>query len=255
MYKILTDTLFVGKQVVYLPTCPSTNETATQLLATGQLYEGALVITDSQTAGKGQRGNRWQTHPHENLTFSVLFAPHFLKVQEQFRLTIAVSLAVMDCLQTYIAEGLKIKWPNDLYYYDNKLGGILIENTLKNNIIRHAVVGIGLNVNQTSFDLPTATSLQRITGQTYDKAQLINNLLKKLESRYLQLKNGRWPALLTQYYERMYWMDGQAHTFQTAGDTFSGIIQGVDAYGRLQLLTDSGLREFAVKEIQFLVHK
>jgi BirA family transcriptional regulator, biotin operon repressor / biotin---[acetyl-CoA-carboxylase] ligase len=251
LHKIFTHTLFVGKQVVYLPSCPSTNETAAQMLALNQLHEGAVVIAEHQTAGKGQRGNSWEAEPGKNLTFSIVLKPHFLKVTQQFRLNVVIALAVSDTLQAYVSEGLKVKWPNDLYYYDNKLGGILIENTLKKNQIDTAIVGIGLNLNQTAFSIPSATSLATICNQLVDKREVLTYLLTKIEARYFQLKKNDWEPMLREYYARLYWMDGKPHTFK-AEEYFTGVIEGIDEYGRLRIDDGQHCRVFAVKEIQFM---
>eukprot|EP01137_Pigoraptor_chileana_P015025 Opistho-2@5140 len=107
-----------------------------------------VIITDNQTAGRGQRGNVWEASIGENLTFSLILKPNFLKASEQFQLNVAVSLGVLDCLSEYIDEDLKVKWSNDIYFQNQKMGGILIENTLQGYQIGYSVIGIGLNINQ-----------------------------------------------------------------------------------------------------------
>ena len=151
MYKIYPKTLFVGQNIIYLPTCQSTNNEALQFLADGTAYEGDMVVTDGQTQGRGQRGNQWIAQSGQNLTFSLVLQPTFLLASEQFWLNMAVSLAVYDSLSPFIPAGLRIKWPNDIYVNDRKMGGILIENALQGYNLAHSVVGIGLNINQTQL--------------------------------------------------------------------------------------------------------
>ena len=168
MYKIYPKTLFVGQNIIYLPTCQSTNDETLQFLADGTAYEGDMVVTDGQTQGRGQRGNQWIAQSGQNLTFSLVLQPTFLLASEQFWLNMAVSLAVYDSLSPFIPAGLRIKWPNDIYVNDRKMGGILIENALQGYNLAHSVVGIGLNINQTQLGYPTATSLLRKLGSEAD---------------------------------------------------------------------------------------
>jgi BirA family biotin operon repressor/biotin-[acetyl-CoA-carboxylase] ligase len=146
-------TLFTGQQLVWLPTCPSTNSEAQSLIVQNRASEGCTVITDFQTAGRGQRGNQWVAAPAENLMLSVVWQPTFLAATEQFRLSQAVALAVHDWATALLGPDpkLKVKWPNDLYYGNQKLGGLLIENSLSGTKIQYSIIGIGLNINQQAF--------------------------------------------------------------------------------------------------------
>lgn len=235
-----------------LPKCHSTNTIAADLIANKQATDGMLVITEHQTAGRGQRGNSWETAAGKNLTFSLLLKPTFLPVQEQFYLTIITSLAIYDFLTELLPQGLSVKWPNDLYHYQQKLGGILIENTLKNTTLEWSVLGIGLNVNQKVFQTPTATSLALAAGHEFSLAALLQKLIPKLEGRYLQLRRGDRQALRKEYLSRLYWL-GEMHTFRSAGQEFSGKIIGVDQWGHLAVcLPTEELRYFRIKEIEFL---
>ena len=175
-----------------MPTCHSTNDIATQMIQSGEnVFEGTVIVTDNQTAGRGQRGNAWEASVGENLTFSIIFKPNFLKASDQFQLNVAVSLGVFDFLSEFIDEGLTVKWSNDIYYEDKKMGGILIENTLQGYQIGHSVVGIGLNINQTQFANIRATSLRNITQnpQKYDLSEMLKKLLEYIEKNYLIIKN------------------------------------------------------------------
>src|SRR5690554_3701783 len=149
MHKILANTIFLGKNIIHLPECHSTNDVAMQKYRSGEAPEGTIVITDKQTEGRGQRGNQWLTQPNLNLTFSLILTPVFLDASEQFGLNMAVSLGIREALSDYV-QGIIIKWPNDILHEENgKIGGILIENSVTHKGIELAMVGVGLNINQT----------------------------------------------------------------------------------------------------------
>ncbi len=243
---------FSGDKIIYQPTCPSTNTFAIQLLATSTPPEGTVVITDHQVAGRGQRGNSWASEPYKNLTFSLILYPTFLAPQANFMLNIMTTLAIHQALSAYIPDGLKIKWPNDLYYQHKKLSGVLIENTIQNNQIAASVIGIGLNVNQTHFDLTRATSLHLINNQAYDLPTLLDQLLKAIQATYKQLKNQVTMVLKEAYLQRLYGLDEKL-TFQTHSKTFPGIIRDVDILGRLVIEKESGQRQaFTLQEVSFI---
>ncbi|GAB3827988.1 hypothetical protein GCM10028895_40930 [Pontibacter rugosus] len=178
---MMPSTLFLGQQLYYLPVCESTNSEAQQLLIKNEATEGCTIITHEQTNGRGQRGNIWQAQPGQNITLSVILSPTFLAVRQQFNLNMAVSLAVLDLLQEQGLQQAQVKWPNDLYFEDKKLGGILIENTINSHSLQHSIVGIGLNVNQRFFSYPTATSMANVCGMPLDLEKVTMRLLELLE--------------------------------------------------------------------------
>ncbi|WP_317127639.1 biotin--[acetyl-CoA-carboxylase] ligase [Hymenobacter rigui] len=253
MEALFPQTLFTGQQLVWLPECPSTNTEAQLLAVQNRATDGCCVITDKQTAGRGQRGNQWEAAAGENLTMSVVWKPAFLPAADQFLLSQAVALAVHDWLAALLGPDpqLRVKWPNDLFFGSQKLGGILIENTLSGAKIQHSIVGIGININQQQFAVPTATSLVTITGRVYSVSTLAARLLESLERRYLQLRGGRIGALRTEYLRVLYRFQ-EEHDYEADGQRLRGQIVGVDEAGRLALATTSGLRYFDLKEIKYL---
>jgi len=253
LYKIQPKTAFIGQIYKYLPSCQSTNDEASALLASASPIEGSLVATDNQMAGRGQRGNRWESYVAENLTFSILLKPDFLTPGEQFWLTIAISLGVYDTLQPLLSESVRIKWPNDIYIDDQKLGGILIENTIQRMQLAWSVVGIGLNVNQTEFTYSAATSLQQQAPlpDGYDRTGLLALLCETIEKRYLQLRTGQRDVLRTNYLNVLY-RYRQEHNFSTNGRPFRGTITGIDATGRLAIETAGSVQHFDFKEVAFV---
>ncbi|WP_245327426.1 biotin--[acetyl-CoA-carboxylase] ligase [Hymenobacter fodinae] len=253
MDAISPQTLFTGQQLVWLPECASTNTEAQQLVVQNRATDGCCVITDKQTAGRGQRGNQWEAAPGENLTMSVVWQPAFLPAADQFQLSQAVALAIHDWATALLGpdSGLRVKWPNDMYYGSQKLGGILIENTLQGPKIQYSIVGIGLNINQREFGVSTATSLALLTGRAYELTTVASRLLESLERRYLQLRSGRVGAI-RQDYLRVLYRYQEEHTYEVDGRQVRGVIVGVDEVGRLAVQIAGQLRYFDLKEIRYV---
>ncbi|CAN5127836.1 biotin--[acetyl-CoA-carboxylase] ligase [soil metagenome] len=250
MHKIFTNTIFIGKKVIYQPQCHSTNDIAAEMVSINKIFEGTVVLTDDQISGRGQRGNSWEAEPGKNLTFSIILNPHFLDISEQFFLNIIISLAIHDLLLQYIGQGLTIKWPNDIFYHDNKLGGILIESSIKNNQLENVIVGIGLNVNQNKFSSEMATSLAIICNQKFDLREILSLLLSHIEKRYFQLKKLEFNNVLADYLQKLYWIN-EKHIFKS-NEIFEGEIKGVDKIGRLMIQTTTGVKYYNNKEVSFM---
>jgi len=250
LYKILANTLFIGKKLIFMPECHSTNSLALELCQQSYVPEGTLVITDRQTAGRGQRGNTWESNPGMNLTFSVILKPTFLAIKDQFSLSMITSLAIRDYLAAMCSDPVFIKWPNDILVKQSKICGTLIENQLMGEQLSYAVVGIGLNINQHQFNT-MATSLSLIVGKDFDLQDVLDGLLSHLESRYLQLRQGRTPHLKEDYLKYLYRFN-EHHTFQSGDDQFGGKILGIDDQGRLRVLIRDQEKDFGVKEISFV---
>jgi BirA family biotin operon repressor/biotin-[acetyl-CoA-carboxylase] ligase len=224
---------------------------ALQLCQQSAAPEGTLVITDHQTAGRGQRGNTWITSRGENFTLTFVLRPGFLAIRDQFYLNMAVALGLYDYLSAKTGKAVRIKWPNDILVDDKKVCGILIENQLQGQHFTNSLVGIGLNINQQTFAMPTATSLSLLTGRHYELAAELPQLLASLEARYLQLREGRFDMLKKQYLDTLYWL-GEERQFTAADTTFNGTITGIDASGKLNVQTTAGLRAFDLKEIAYV---
>lgn len=254
MEALSPQTLFTGRQVVWLPECASTNSEAQRLVGENRATDGCVVITDKQTAGRGQRGNRWEAAPGENLTFSVVWRPSFLAAQNQFLLSQTVALALHDWAASLLGPdpALRVKWPNDIFFGDQKLGGVLIENTLNGTMIQQSIVGIGLNINQREFGAPTATSLALLTGRSYALPTLVSRLLEHLERRYLQLRAARLSTIRYDYLQVLYRYQ-EPHHYEVDGQHLTGSIMGTDETGRLAVAIDGQLRHFDLKEIRYVL--
>jgi BirA family biotin operon repressor/biotin-[acetyl-CoA-carboxylase] ligase len=251
MYKILANTVFLGKDIHFLTECHSTNDLALEKIRKKELAEGSIIITDSQTRGRGQRGNVWWSEPKKNLTFSLVLKPYFLDPAEQFELNIAVSLAVIETIADYVPE-IKVKWPNDMLHEDyGKIGGVLIENIINQKGIENAIIGIGLNINQNMGDIPFSTSLMDLTGREWDRWEIFRLLVQKIEKNYLLLKKGSKEELRIRYKQRMYRYSMTAD--YNDGEYFRGKIIDISPEGRLIIeKIDGSLNHYAFKEVKYL---
>lgn len=214
-----------------------------------------VVSADEQTAGKGMGSNGWESEVGKNLTFSLAVDMGFLPAERQFLLSEAVPLGIYDALIPLIpVENLHIKWPNDIYYQNRKMAGILINSTIKANMMDVSIIGIGLNVNQMQFqDWPThPISLKMITGKTYDLQPLMEQIPEHILLKVELLKSD--PTSIEQdYLKRLFryhtWAD-----YEVEGKTLRLFMTGIDAFGRLQLLDEQQkLHCYEIKQIKFLV--
>jgi BirA family transcriptional regulator, biotin operon repressor / biotin---[acetyl-CoA-carboxylase] ligase len=249
LYNIPASTLFIGKHLIHLPSCDSTNAVAHELLNAGKASDGSLIITSEQTAGKGQRGNSWEAEPGKNLTFSVIIKPR-IPIGEQFQLNIISSLAIYSLLTKYLGNKVKIKWPNDIYYEDRKICGMLIQNFIKGPGIENSIIGIGLNVNQTKFEERKAISMAMVCGQQFSLQSVLDDLLEQLEHYLGQLRLNYLKELKKQYLSQLYWFHEQ-HLFKS-DHLFKGIIIGINDSGFLHMKTDEGEKYFNFKEVVFV---
>jgi BirA family transcriptional regulator, biotin operon repressor / biotin---[acetyl-CoA-carboxylase] ligase len=249
LYNIPASTLFVGKHLIHLPSCPSTNAFAHEMLSGGNAVDGSVIITSEQTAGKGQRNSSWEAEPGKNLTFSVIIRPN-IHAQQQFWLNIISSLAVNNLLTKYLGNKVKVKWPNDIYYEDRKICGILIRNFIKGTEVENSIIGVGLNVNQVKFEEQKAISMAMICGQQFSLQSVLDDLLEQLELSLTQLRLGYLKELKKEYLSKLYWFH-ERHLFKSE-NLFSGTIIGVDDNGFLLVKTDEGERYFNFKEIEYV---
>lgn len=248
-------TLFVGQNLIKLLAVDSTNTFLKNLVSKSEpLAEGTVIMADHQFAGRGQQDNTWQAEPGKNLTLSILLKPKFLPLNKQFLLNIAVSVAINNALSNFVATGISIKWPNDIYYFNKKLGGILIENAIVGNAIKTAVIGIGLNVNQQEFSTELdskATSLHQILHEDVNLAALLSDICSEIESLYLQLKAGAYTFLTNAYVDKLYKINTPS-IYRHNGEVFEGIIRGITDLGLLNVEKEGKVVQFNFKEIEFL---
>ena len=248
--------LFVGQNLVTLKEVDSTNNYLKKILSNSKpVPEGTVIMAEAQYAGRGQHQNTWHAEPGKNLTFSLLLKPGFLTPSLQFDLTRAVSLGVYDALQPLLGNGLKIKWPNDLYYYDRKLGGMLIENMIQGGQIRNAIIGIGINVNQDNYpqSAGNAISVKQILQSDYDLKNILAEICSHVEAWYLKLRAARIELVRNSYLSRLYRLN-EAKQFQSNGEVFTATIKDVSENGMLILKRGDENNAYNLKEIEFLTY-
>ena len=240
-------------KLIKLDAIDSTNEFLKGLSNKQELENLTAVTAESQTKGKGQMGAVWASETGKNLILSVLVKDFLSDICQIFNLNIIVSLAVIEAIECYKIPDLSIKWPNDIMSYNKKIGGILIENSIKSDGSIVSIVGLGLNVNQTNFEnLPKASSMAVICDTKYNKDDLLFTIIDKIE---YNLKS--W-----EQHSEMLWSDYTNKLFKKGipmpfsdsnNQKFMGIIQGISSIGKLEiLLEDDRISEFDIKEIQML---
>ncbi len=229
---------------------PSTNTEARK----PSYRHGDAIIAREQTAGRGQRGNKWSSTAGENLTFSLVWEPTFLEAKRQFLLSEAMALALVDTLRKYDIRP-KIKWTNDIYVGNKKICGILIEHDLgTEGHLARTIVGIGLNVLQREFEswVPNPTSMALLTNGPLDINAVFQELYDSLEARYAQLQSD--PAAIEKEYGELLYRLEELHTYALPnGKRFAGVIRGVRSSGELLVESEGMVVPYLFKEIEFII--
>ncbi|MCB0568411.1 MAG: biotin--[acetyl-CoA-carboxylase] ligase [Phaeodactylibacter sp.] len=245
----------MGKVLMEFPSLPSTNLYASELLSKSKPSEGTVISAGFQTEGRGQIGSRWESQAGLNITLSVILYPEFLPAAQQFSLNQAVALSVRDLAARYAKKPVYVKWPNDIYLGHRKVAGILLQNTLSSRGFQSCVAGLGINVNQESFSpaLPNPTSLKLETGRPYSLPELRTVLFQCLEQRYLQLKEGRFDSLNTEYLQFLYGLGHVALFERPDGERFRGKINGISPEGLLLVVAEGGQEDaYQLKAIKMV---
>lgn len=253
MYKIQPKTKIVGKNLVYLPSCHSTNQIALKLIQNQDSQNGTLVITENQTEGKGQRGNSWESEIGKNITMSIVLETNFIPINSIFDLNRLVSLSILDVLKKLDSQNFKIKWPNDIFYENKKIGGILIENIISANSLSKSVIGIGLNINQEKFESPQASSIKNLFGGRHFEIEgIIEEICEKLEFRTESYRNSTANLLNDEYLANLLNYNKLSKYKDKNENFFEGKIVEVNQHGNLILEIDNEKTHFDLKELTFL---
>lgn len=241
----------IGSKILYYEKVSSTNVMAEEMLSAKKVNEGTVIYAGEQTNGKGQKGNTWVSEAGRNLTLSIILNPAFLPAEHQFAISQLMSLSIAGLLDNY-SGSISIKWPNDIYYKDDKIAGILIENSVEGHTLQYSVAGAGININQASFprELPDAVSLRMIKGKDYEIRSLLVELCGICDRWYNILREGDLAYINDQYHKRLYRYNTLSE-FITASGNIKGRIMGVDSHGMLIIKTTSGNRlKFSFKEVE-----
>ena len=239
--------------LIKLDSVASTNDYLKEMCKSQTCDDFTVVVAQTQTQGRGQRDSVWESEPDKNLTFSVLKNIEGMPLKDQFKLSMAVCLGVIEGLSFCQYSGLKIKWPNDIMSGDKKLGGVLIENVITGQILKNCVIGIGINVNQIDFSrLPHATSLALGSGKIISKDQLLEQLRLSLEHRLTSIENQPFDPIKSDYLKALYRF-GALSEFQTPeGHFFNAVISGVDQAGQLELTHDNKSSLYDLKSVKMI---
>lgn len=225
-------------------------------------FHGTVVSAHTQTAGRGQRGNSWESAPGENITMSILLKPDGLHPSRQFIISEAVSLAIVNVLRRHLpGHDVRIKWPNDIYVGDGKICGILIENSITPTNINHSIVGIGINVNQTVFlsDAPNPVSMTQFAGKKFDVRDLIvefaEEILREVDCAIASSLNNCTDSLGERYFNALWRTDSYyPYVDNIRHERIDAQIVSVAPDGIITLRLPSGRhRSYAFKEISAVV--
>lgn len=214
-----------------------------------------VVVADYQTAGRGMDKNRWESEAGMNLLFSIALNVNFLEAENQFKISQAVSVAIAETLSQFVDnKQLFIKWPNDIYFGDKKLAGMLIQNTIEGRMMGVSIIGIGLNVNQMEFskDIPNPISLKMISGRDFELDNLLNLLVFNIKTKVESLRDKENQNEINEKYVSRSYRFGIWSDYFYQNQVKSMIIRGFDKYGRLLLHDKEGAEIVCdVKELQF----
>jgi BirA family biotin operon repressor/biotin-[acetyl-CoA-carboxylase] ligase len=240
---------FSNQQYIRLDSVDSTNNYAANLLKLSTPPDGTVITARNQTQGRGQRGTTWQSNEGENLLMSLICYPKSIGISEQFYVSKCAALAVAEMTEDLTGKKAAIKWPNDIFVEDQKIAGILIELQWSDKKLASAIIGIGLNVNQTNFDGLRATSLKSFSGKEHDLTNVTSMLSRYLEKYYIKLISRQFASIDQEYRNRLYRL-GVTANFTYAGEPLKATIVGVDAQGKLRVAKEDGSSLFCdLKEI------
>jgi BirA family transcriptional regulator, biotin operon repressor / biotin---[acetyl-CoA-carboxylase] ligase len=243
--KSLPFMLVLGQPFIELSSVSSTNIYAMEQLRAKLAVAGTAFFAHEQTAGRGQKGRVWASESGQNIAMSLLLEPPLKDPSRGFPLSATIAMGCYDFYKNYAGDETSIKWPNDLYWRDRKAGGILIENVVRGNTWEWAVAGIGINVNQVSFDpsLPNPVSLKQVTGRHFQPAELARELCSAVDRRFRQLLNGHWLEIWGDYQQVLFGL-GTLQSFRWEGKDFEAMIEGVNKEGEILLRSGDQLMHF-----------
>ena len=231
----------------------STNRYA-KALPSNESKELTLVTAEFQEAGRGAGTNKWESEQGKNLLFSLIAYPQRLQANQMFALSEVTALAIRDALSSY-SPGFQIKWPNDVYYNDKKIVGMLIENDLRGKWVHRSIIGVGVDINQTRFlsDAPNLVSLAQILGKEVERNQVLNSIMQKFNHYYDMMEREQFNELHNRYMQYLY-RKGDFHTYSDDNGTFIARIIDVELSGHL-ILEDENKeqRRYAFKEVSFII--
>lgn len=248
----MTSTFLIGNPFIELQQVESTNNYATGMVHEGMAQQGTVVFTHHQTKGKGQHNRSWLSEAGKNIAMSVVLQPPHLSLSQSFLISMTTAVAVHRFFSSYAGSETKVKWPNDLYWRDRKAGGILIENIVQGSEWKAAIVGIGLNINQTSFEsLDTkAVSLKQITGKEFDPLYLAKEFCEQLSDAYDVLL--KLPSQIIESYKNDLYKLNETVRLKKGSRVFNATIKDVTTMGEL-IVQHAAEERFSVGEVEWVI--
>jgi BirA family biotin operon repressor/biotin-[acetyl-CoA-carboxylase] ligase len=243
----------IGSAFIELHTTESTNNYAMGLVHEGLAQHGTAVFAHAQTQGRGQRTKEWLSEPGKNIALTLIIEPKGLNLSESFLLSMAIATAVQQSVTNYLGDYVTIKWPNDIYWRDRKAGGILIENVFQGSNWKYALVGIGLNINQTHFPglNNKAVSFKQVTGKDFEPVALAKELCALANDWFLKLINNP-PSIIESYKGSLYKLNEPVR-LRKGTRVFSAVIKDVTTAG--ELVVQHAMEErFNVGEVEWLIN-
>ena len=240
--------------IIKLDAIDSTNSYLKKIILEKDISDYTIVTANFQTEGKGQLGYMWESEDSKNLLCSIYKKDLGIKVEDQFVLSMLVSLSIIRTLEKLNLPKLYIKWPNDIMSDNKKICGILVENMVKQNSIKESVIGIGLNVNQNTFkNLPNATSIKKIKGVAFNIDELLNDLVNNIKKQFIDFNQSKIDLVFRQYEDVLYRINIPSTFKNSEGDVFTGFIKGVNNLGRLKVLLEDNLtKSYSIKDISLM---
>lgn len=241
--------------LIVLEVVDSTNRFAQGLLQNGvHVEEGTAIMSFFQTAGKGQKGNVWESEPRSNMLASVILNPDFLEPTNLYLINQIAALSICAILKKYSGYEFKIKWPNDIMFGEKKVAGILIENSIREKKCTNSVVGVGINLNQLSYRPyePSAISIKSITGKSIESIPEFTKEWRDVLMEYFELIRNGESRRINESYSKLLFGLGEVREFEYDGIRSKGVIQGVTKEGYLMIQIDNQIREFGIKEVKHL---
>jgi len=237
---------------IHLEVVDSTNNYVANLVRTEPSLETTIVSSDFQTDGRGQRTTKWQSLKAQNALFSMYLKWIELPVADQFSISMQVAISIIKVISRELGEKVTIKWPNDIYLRNAKLGGILIESEIRGSLVNSSILGIGINVNQTVFDSPNATSLKLESGRTHDRGEIIEMISNQIIQDFKQIQ--KFEKIKEEYIEHLWGLD-EVRTFLIVATQEHAEMKILDVSreGKLILKDETNrLQTFDIKELTWL---
>ena len=239
----------IGSNIIFLPEVDSTNNYTAKLISEGNISHGTVILAEKQTAGRGQRGNSWQTGQGNQFTASIYLSTAFLSVNHAPFLNKALAVAVAQSVKSVVGDNVRLKWPNDILVENKKLGGILIEGNIKGQQLEYVIFGLGINLN-TVAEMPSSTSFEA-NGIKLSAFEYLMELLPKMQMQFELMQKFDFKLIQSQYLEFLWRLNEDQIMTTEAGEQFLGRILNVDESGNIVIQSEKETRSFGLQEVKF----